>query len=256
MSHGGADAGFRSVLMRFPEQDVTVTILSNLGAFNPTAMARQVASVYLADEIAEAEAARQAASPAEEQPEAAPAGPDDPAIYQDYVGQYMLPDSTVLTISLADDRLMAHLTGGSTVPLLYVSDTTFRVAQPPATVIFHREGPGEVAAATVRLEGQEARAERIPPFDPDAVRLEEYVGLYYSPELETSYTLAVEEDRLVARHIRHDPATLTPDSPDRFAGSEFYLNQVRFERDEQGEITGLRVSNGRVRHLLFERREP
>jgi hypothetical protein len=94
------------------------------------------------------------------------------------------------------------------------------------------------------------------PFDPDDVALEQYVGVFYSPELETMYTLVVEEDQLVARHIRHEPATLRPEAADRFRGTQFYLGQVRFERDAEGEIIAFRVSNGRVRNLLFEKREP
>ena len=170
VSHTGGDAGFRSVLMKFPEQDFAVAILSNHGAFNPGGMGQLVANIYLEDEIAEAEGAQQPAA-------------DEPA-----------------------------------------------------------EEPVEAPADD--------------PFEPDDVALEQYVGVFYSPELETMYTLVVDEDQLVARHIRHEPATLRPEAADRFRGTQFYLGQVRFERDAEGEIIAFRVSNGRVRNLLFEKREP
>jgi hypothetical protein len=132
------------------------------------------------------------------------------------------------------------------------------MAQQVANIYLADEIAGAAAArqaATVPdATEQEEEAPADPPFDPASVQLEEYVGVYYSPELETMYTLVVEGDSLVARHIRHEPATFTPDAPDRFTGSQFYLRQVVFERDERGKITGLRVSNGRVRHLLFEKR--
>jgi len=49
VSHGGAWAGFRSELVRFPDQKFSVACLCNLGTANPSAMALQVADIYLAD---------------------------------------------------------------------------------------------------------------------------------------------------------------------------------------------------------------
>lgn len=49
VGHGGADAGYRSALIRFPDQRFAVIILSNLSAFDPGRLALQVADIYLAD---------------------------------------------------------------------------------------------------------------------------------------------------------------------------------------------------------------
>jgi hypothetical protein len=40
VSHGGALGGYRSALMRFPEQNFSVICLSNLSSFNPTRLSR------------------------------------------------------------------------------------------------------------------------------------------------------------------------------------------------------------------------
>ena len=47
--HGGALAGYRANLMRFPDQDFSVILLGNLSTHNTTSMAQQVADVYLED---------------------------------------------------------------------------------------------------------------------------------------------------------------------------------------------------------------
>jgi CubicO group peptidase (beta-lactamase class C family) len=49
VSHGGSLAGYRSQLMRFPEQEFSVIILSNLASFKAKMMAQKVADVYLDD---------------------------------------------------------------------------------------------------------------------------------------------------------------------------------------------------------------
>jgi CubicO group peptidase (beta-lactamase class C family) len=70
LGHSGADAGYRTVYLRFPDQRLAVIVLSNLSSFNPTAVAQQVAEVYLAEHLQPARARRAAAEPAS--PRAAP----------------------------------------------------------------------------------------------------------------------------------------------------------------------------------------
>ncbi|MDX1647829.1 MAG: serine hydrolase domain-containing protein [Longimicrobiales bacterium] len=90
--------------------------------------------------------------------------------------------------------------------------------------------------------------------EPAPADLQALTGRYYSPELETVYTLSVEEGSLVARHRRHPEFVLTPVESDVYEGEGFF-GTARFERDESGAVTGMRVSNGRVRNLLFVRME-
>jgi hypothetical protein len=51
VEHSGGDAGYRSHVMRFPDQKLAVVILSNLASFNPSLQSRQVADLYLADQL-------------------------------------------------------------------------------------------------------------------------------------------------------------------------------------------------------------
>ncbi|MFN0110727.1 MAG: serine hydrolase [Blastocatellia bacterium] len=51
VSHGGSWAGFRSELLRFPDQKFSVACLCNLGTVNPSAFAQQVTDIYLADQF-------------------------------------------------------------------------------------------------------------------------------------------------------------------------------------------------------------
>jgi CubicO group peptidase (beta-lactamase class C family) len=51
VSHGGAWAGYRAELLRFPEQHLSVACLCNLARINPSLLARRVADVYLGDRM-------------------------------------------------------------------------------------------------------------------------------------------------------------------------------------------------------------
>jgi CubicO group peptidase (beta-lactamase class C family) len=171
IGHSGGDAGYRSYVGWFPDQDLGVVVLSNFASLNAHGLALKVAEVYLEDAMAKPSSAEEAKDPQAELPR-----------------------------------------------------------------------PGAIDPAR-----------RTPPYEPDALELAAYAGLYVSPELETSYRLVVEDGILVAEHARHDPRTLRPAQKDLFQGR--ILGRVRFERDGDGRITGFRATTGRVRNLRFERRD-
>lgn len=51
ISHDGGLFGFRTEMIRFPEQRFTVICLCNLGNMNPWRLATQIAAIYLANEF-------------------------------------------------------------------------------------------------------------------------------------------------------------------------------------------------------------
>lgn len=88
---------------------------------------------------------------------------------------------------------------------------------------------------------------------PSRSELHTLEGVYFSPELEATWTLRVDEDHLKAHHVRLGALTLEPQSTDQFSAPD-PLNQIRIERDNEGQPVALRITNGRVRNLRFERR--
>src|SRR5262249_1700693 len=61
VDHGGADAGYRSDLTRFPDQHFSAAVLCNSAETNPSGLVRQVADVLLAKDFKSSEPATQAA---------------------------------------------------------------------------------------------------------------------------------------------------------------------------------------------------
>ncbi len=90
-------------------------------------------------------------------------------------------------------------------------------------------------------------------FDKTAVNLADFTGSFYSEELQTTYTLLVEKDQLIARHFRMGDIELIPTETDFFLGASPSFRQIKFTRNKENKITGLKVSAGRVRDLKFEK---
>jgi CubicO group peptidase (beta-lactamase class C family) len=53
VSHGGSLGGYKSAFFRFPENNFSIIILSNLSSFNPSMLSNRVANVYLAEFLTE-----------------------------------------------------------------------------------------------------------------------------------------------------------------------------------------------------------
>ena len=82
--------------------------------------------------------------------------------------------------------------------------------------------------------------------------LMQFIGTYYSEELQTSYNLVMEEDKIMAKHIRHSNITFDPIKTDTFSSDKWFFGLIKFERNIENKITGMRVSNNRVRNLYFQ----
>lgn len=89
------------------------------------------------------------------------------------------------------------------------------------------------------------------PWSSSAEELAAYEGTYRSGELDSTYRLRVEGGVLTAYHFRTGARTLNPSAPHRFQSAG--LGEVRFLRDEEGEIIGFTANSDRVRNLRFVR---
>lgn len=248
IQHGGADAGYRTYLTRFPDENFSVVVFSNSAQFNSGGMAHKVVDIYLKDKIKEAPKKE---APKEEKPgEKVEIAPKTLATYK---GKYELQPGFVITIKETEGGLEAQATGQPTVKLAAISLTKFQVVGVPATLEFVPNDGEQVQVVKLAQGGQIMDANRIKEFDEKAVKLSDFTGEFYSDELATSYHFQVEDEKLVAKHSRLSDITLNPSKKDVFSGSAWYFGQIVFVRDGDGKITGCKVSNGRVRNLHFNK---
>ena len=84
--------------------------------------------------------------------------------------------------------------------------------------------------------------------------VEAFQGVYWSEELETEYTIKLRDGKLTAEHIRHGTLELLPAAPDQFATREWFMPEVRFQRDPSGKVSGVTLGGGRLTGILFKRK--
>ncbi len=93
------------------------------------------------------------AIPLNEQPRLRTAVTVDPAIFEDYVGEYVLAPGAVLTVTTADDKLFAQLTGQPAFEIFPESQTEFFYKVVDAQITFD-VNDGAVKSLTLHQNGQ------------------------------------------------------------------------------------------------------
>jgi CubicO group peptidase (beta-lactamase class C family) len=251
-AHSGGDAGYRTYLLRFPDQGYSISVFSNLGSCNPVRLAYEVADIYLKEELQEEEgesSAEDEGQADEVDKEKTVEVPD--SLLQEYSGRYIIMEQVIVDIRNEDGQLVAQIRNDPTVNMIVRSDTVFYIQEGDATIIFKRDPEGEVDGFRLLQDGEELEVPKLPPFDPAQVDLQEFTGTFYSDELQTAYTFKVEDDTLTASHQRHDPFKLGPLREDEFWGDAWFFGNVQFTRDQNGFVNGCLVSSGRVRDVYF-----
>lgn len=237
VSHTGSTGGYRAALYRYPEQNVAVALLCNLGSINPGVTAQRVAALVLGSALA--------AAPADP-----PAVPMSAETLAGLAGTYYSP-RTEQAILLYVNRTGALADSSQNAILIPVGPGRFQYRGSERILTVVPAGAGE--PLKVQITAPNARPIEyvaVPRAKLDAASLAAYAGEYRSPELNASIRLSVLRDTLRLEQGWRESEKLIPVYQDGF----LFLGSgeiARFERDRRGRISGLVLYAGRVRHLRF-----
>ena len=245
VDHGGADAGYRADLVRFPEQHFSVACLCNKGEINPGELTRKVADIYLAEKFTESAPFQQEST---QKSVAIPA-----QRLAKYAGLYWKEDENRATrVLLKDDKIFLAFSPHDQLELKALSDNRFRLVIYPLAVTFSEATAGTPQHMTFQGPGQEEPEifNLVAGSKPSSNQLAGYAGTYVSPEIEPVYRIVVENDSLVLKRLKSKPEKHEPTVKDHFSG----LNgDIHFERDSTGKVTGFVLSAGRVTNFHFKK---
>jgi CubicO group peptidase (beta-lactamase class C family) len=247
ISHGGADAGFRSFMSYFPEEKFGVVVLSNLAQFNPGQTTQKIIKLYLKDKFKSV----------------ADSGPTvkrkairlSQKKMRKFTGSYWLSSSRLLrTMKLEGKKLFYVRSQGSKSELVpYSASALFMKEFPQVTVEFFEDKAGKYEKIKVTVGKQIINGDRIELFKPTPEDLKEYTGQFESEELEVRFRFLVDRKGLYLNHKKqHEDNHLQPLIKDIFSLSDGY-STLTFIRNQMNQISGFQVDTGRVRNLKFKK---
>ncbi len=252
VSHSGSWVGYRAQLLRFPGQKLAVACLCNDGgASNPTRLSQKVAEVYLGS-LMTPEAT---ALPVKGTAAAAPKYSASAAQLQKLVGAYLSRESGRLVRVTAAGKGLAAEWGSEKRTLVPAAAGLFRVegSKDDAEVRF---APAAGGRSVMRMTTGVADDRETEVFDPVVLaspgpaELAELAGTYDSPELGTTWRLAVENGQL---HLRHRGLPGDPLAPTVKDAMNLEGMNLRFHRNAAGRVTGFTLDYGRVRGIEFQK---
>jgi CubicO group peptidase (beta-lactamase class C family) len=134
LEHGGAWQGFASYIVRYPDDRLTVAVLSNRAGASASYIARHIAGLYV--------------------PSAAPrlrtAIKVDPAILSSYTGEYRLEDRFSIKVRLVGDRLETMWLGEK-ITLVPESETEFFQEDSDRTFRFVKDPSAKVMSLIISV---------------------------------------------------------------------------------------------------------
>jgi CubicO group peptidase (beta-lactamase class C family) len=259
VDHGGADAGYRSDMTRFPEQHFSVAVLCNSAETNPSGLARKVADVVLATEIAAAEKANTPGAK-----ETTPSGGTTPFVSRNaeqlaaLTGMYWnREDDAFVKVVIKDGKLQGETGGDEPLVLKEFAESRFHVADKPWGDMVDIHFFSASGDKPKRMEqsfggGKPSVFEAVDAATPTEAELAEYAGGYVSEEIDPVYRIVFEGDKLTLLRLKHKPDALRPAVRDVFSGE---IGTVRFVRGANGHVSGFVLNAGRIQNFHFSKLE-
>ncbi|MBN1906669.1 MAG: serine hydrolase [Deltaproteobacteria bacterium] len=144
--HGGGIEGFNTQLACYPDDKLTVVVLSNVNGTTPDQLTDKLAAIALGED---------AVLPAEKKEITIPV-----EILSQYAGTYTLQPRFDLVITLEGNQLITQATGQGKIPVFAESETKFFVKVVEASIEFFRDKKGTVSHLILYQNGNELVARR------------------------------------------------------------------------------------------------
>jgi len=241
VSHGGADAGYRTYLLHFPALKAGVTVLCNLNEANSTQLAEGTADAFFSADLA----------PVRFRGDSLAGG----ALTQATGFYWSDQIEEEARVVLADNRLIWRA-GSDSTPLNRLTERRYLLGQGGTTLELLPSGELRL----VTDNGEPIRYRKAADRTGTRADRAALAGRYTSDELGVTWELRLAGDSLVLERRKFEPVRLTPVMEDTYRAVDRLATVgadipyvIRADRDKAGRVTGIIVGSGRVRRLRFGR---
>lgn len=249
--HDGVYSGFNAAMIRFPEQKFSVICLCNLMSIQSRGLARRVADIYLAGEFKQdLESGSKVALP---EPKVVQVPEKELAAV---AGSYFDSANNNFRRLYVKNGKLIYSRGTSESELAPLGNNRFLMLGTPDRVEFTFKSPrpgAPLQMITVVVGVGTSTHESVPSASYTTAQLAEFTGVYYSSEIDATYDILLQGDKLAVRRKNVDGETpMLGQFADAF--SAVGTGSIRFTRDSQRRVTGFLLNTGRVRGLRFDKK--
>ena len=246
IEHSGATAGFIANSVTYPKEQLSFIILSNYSRSGIPQKSNAISEILLKKNAKKKENNIIIPNKTVKLSN---------KILIKYEGSYWNDkEMYVRKIYLKNDTLRYQISKNREYPMVPIGNHEFQRLGGGKGIKIKFDLKGKESSMTLSYKKDSYVSKRFNAIASSKEELALYTGKYYSPELETTYTISLKGDKLTGYHSRHGEFPMKRIKKG-FLESRGPLRTVKFIKNEEGNSIGILVSNGRVRNLLFEKQK-
>jgi hypothetical protein len=253
VSHSGGDPGYATMMIRFPDQQLSVALLCNVTSAVNEFWVYEVADLYLEDQFLEPSPTSAAARLVDVHVTGAE--------LEALTGVYRRTDGIVVNRFDQEDGVLIVTFGGARFPLQSIGERQFGDDVMPYVLTFSEAGADEGVTATwspdpVQRKIGPLRLQRVgSQWEPSPREVMDFTGSFFSEELDATWEITVADAGLLLRRWGIADRRLEPLLPDTWVFRRSTEQRLRFERDAAGKVTAMSLSNSQLHGVQFVRRD-
>jgi CubicO group peptidase (beta-lactamase class C family) len=249
ISHSGAWGGFRANYLQFPEEDLAIAVMGNLGNLDTKRQANQIADLFLIDSFRNSEIENKNDIKKQELLDL------NTSELEKFTGFYWNEaNSWARKIYVKNDTLRYYRSKTNESDLVPISKNKFKMINIGGGIIvkFEINGQGESTMSYIENGGEPTIFNEYKPKVCTKKELINFAGTYYSNELDINYSLKLEDDLLMIYINETKISPLKSIMMNLFTNDEFGI--FKFKTDGNGKVYGFSLTAGRVKSLVFKKK--
>ena len=247
VKHAGSFAGYKSVILRFPDERVSVIILANRDDADPWVLAHHVADVLLKEKFI---AVSKKTETKTVNPEITPI--KEKFSLAQITGNYEREPGSLFKFSIKNDSLQL-VAWWSNEPLMLINTegNTYKEANNPSLQFIFSELKNHLTQKlTVSGPSFKLTSKRKEKFDFSNLNLADYTGDFYSEEIDATHVLFLDDGKLNVKIANNEALALAPNNIDTFYSDDYIVHFTR----TNGAISGFNLKAGWVTNLKFKKK--
>lgn len=249
IQHGGAIGGFRAYASTYPEEQLSIAVLTNFSSGNPGQKENQISDIFLPKKELTTTTANETVL------DSKGIQLSNQQLNQFEASYWNDEENYARKIYLKNDTLRYFRSVGNENALLPIAPSTFKMLGISANLIAEF-GVNKKGIKTMSVSVDNDTPSLFEYFEPITAPKEyarEYTGRFYSPELESTLDILIKNEELVGHHGRHGDFPIEILKRDVLEIPGFAI--LKIERNKDTKISGISISNGRARNVWFEKQQ-
>jgi CubicO group peptidase (beta-lactamase class C family) len=251
--NGGSFAGYQSEILRFPDENFSVIILANRGDADPWVLAYHVADVLLKDKFIDL-SKNKGNSTDNKTGNLDSSNVKEKFSLEQITGDYEIEPGRLLKFNITNNSLQLLEGWGASFMLKNTKKNIFKTTKDPNLQFVFSELNNNNNNVTQKLTilgpSIKSTAKRKEKVDFSNLQLIDYIGDFYSEEIDATHLLFLEDGKLKVKIANNEALTLTPYGIDTFHSESYFVNFIK----TNGKVSGFNLKAGWVTNLKFKKK--